>query len=204
MPARTLIAFAGPTRIARGDLPAVARAVKEADRAGLDRAPLVFDAETSAPVELDLRGSLQAVLARARAAEQASAASADDHAEDGPRGPGRPRLGVIAREVTLLPRHWDWLATQPGGASAALRRLVDQARVANAARDRLRAAQEAAYRFMSATLGDQRGFEEAVRALFAGDRARFVALSRPWPRDLREHARALAGAAFSLRADADA
>lgn len=199
MPDRTVIAFAGPDRIAIGDLPTVARALKAADRRGLEREPLVFDAHSSESVELDLRGSVSTVVARARAAQAAAVAREAEPAEgeDAQRGPGRPRLGVIGREVTLLPRHWDWLGAQPGGASAALRRLVDQARVANADRDRTRRAQEAAYRFMAATLGDQPGFEEATRALFANDRARFTARSRPWPRDLRDHARTLATAAFT-------
>ena len=90
-----------------------------------------------------------------------------------PRGPGRPRLGVVAREVTLLPRHWDWLAAQPGGASVALRKLVDDARKAAAGGDRRRASQEAAYRFLQALAGDLPLYEEACRALFAGDIRRF-------------------------------
>lgn len=198
MPDRTVIAFIGAELVAEGDLPTVARALKGAEPSAA-RAPLVFDAVTSHPVEVDLRGSVAAVVARAKAAEEAAlAAAAEPESDEGePRGPGRPRLGVIGREVTLLRRHWDWLAEQPGGASAALRRLVDQARAANADRDRLRRAQESAYRFMSATLGDQPGFEEAMRAFFGNDRARFLALTKPWPRDLREHARALAKAAFS-------
>ena len=96
----------------------------------------------------------------------------------------------------MLPRHWDWLATQPGGASAALRRLVEQARSESVSRDRVRRAQESAYRFMSAVLGNQPHFEDATRALFAGDRDRFAALSDPWPRDLRDHARHLADASL--------
>ena len=112
-------------------------------------------------------------------------------------GPGRPRLGVVAREVTLLPRHWDWLNDQPGGASAALRRLVDQARKANAGRDRIRRAQEATYRFMSAMAGDEPGFEEATRALFAGRPAVFDALTDAWPPDVRDHSRKLAAPAFA-------
>ena len=118
-------------------------------------------------------------------------------AADESRGPGRPHLGVIGREVTLLPRHWDWLAAQPGGASAALRRLVDQARTANAGRDKRRRAQEYAYRFLSATLGDAVGFEEATWALFADDRSKFDAFSGAWPSALRDHARRLAAAAFT-------
>ncbi len=206
MSSRPVIAFAGPTRIAEGDLPSVALAIKEFLAHEDAHAPFVFDRETSRPVELDLRGNTATVVARARAQEAAAADAArrTPAEEEEPRGPGRPRLGVIGREVTLLPRHWDWLGEQPGGVSAALRRLVDQARVANADRDRVRRAQEAAYRFMSATLGDEPSFEEAMRAFFAGDRARFTALSKPWPRDLRDHARRLAKAAFTPAPPSDA
>lgn len=108
------------------------------------------------------------------------------------RGPGRPKLGVIAREVTLLPRHWDWLNSQPGGASVALRKLVEEARRTRGDKDRTRAAQEAAYRFMSAIAGDLPGFEEASRALFAYDRRRFGELVAGWPEDVRDHAIKLA------------
>ncbi len=107
-------------------------------------------------------------------------------------GPGRPKLGVIAREVTLLPRHWQWLSAQPGGASVALRRLVDDARRTHAGSDRRRAAQEAAYRFMTALAGDASGFEQATRALFAADAHRFEEHTSGWPEDVREHAQMLA------------
>ena len=115
---------------------------------------------------------------------------------DGPRGPGRPRLGVVAREVTLLPRHWEWLGTQPGGASAALRRLVESARRDGAGKDRVRAAQESAYRFMLAVAGNEPGFEEATRALFAGHAARFGECLAAWPPDVRAHALRVSAAAF--------
>ena len=104
-----------------------------------------------------------------------------------PRGRGRPKLGVVAREVTLLPRHWEWLGAQPGGASVALRKLVDAARRANGDPDRSRAARDAAYHFMSAMAGNLPGFEEASRALFADDRRRFAALIAGWPGDIRDH-----------------
>lgn len=109
-----------------------------------------------------------------------------------PRSRGRPRLGVVAKEVTLLPRHWDWLNLQPGGASVALRRLVDEARRTSGDRDRIRAAQEAAYRFMSAIAGNLPGFEEVTRALFAYDRRRFTQLIAAWPDDVRDYAVRLA------------
>jgi len=193
------IAFAGTRRIHSGMPADVARAAKVAVDDG-EQAVLVFDG-TSRVVDIDYRGSDQDVIARLGHDDDASTpTNSNGVAEDvspylenpEPRGGGRPRLGVVAREVTLLPRHWDWLATQPGGASAAVRRLVDAARQSSADKDRLRTAKETAYRFISAMAGNEQGFEDATRALFAGDEARFVAMSDSWPRDVREHARALA------------
>lgn len=115
---------------------------------------------------------------------------------ESPQGPGRPNLGVAAREVTLLPRLWEWLSSQPGGASVALRKLVEQARRANAGRDRIRQAQEAAYRFMSALAGNAPGFEEAARALFSGDVKRFHAVTQAWPPGVRSRLQMVAARAF--------
>ena len=180
----TCTAFEGAAMIATGPLPHVAKQVKQVLDRG-ERAPvLIFDDETSEPVEIDFRGTWEEVAARLPGGKQP------------PRGPGRPRLGVLAREVTLLPRHWEWLSGQPGGASVALRKLVEEARRANAGKDQLRLAQEAAYRFLSAIAGNLPGFEEACRALFAGDAQRFDALVEPWPDGLRTHARRLAARAF--------
>src|SRR5665811_2322061 len=104
--------------------------------------------------------------------------------------------GVVAREVTLLPRHWEWLAQRPGGASVALRRLVDEARRANKDKDRIRGAQETAYRFIAAMGENKPHYEEVARALFSGDAARFEAWTAAWPADVRDHARRLAAPAF--------
>ena len=120
--------------------------------------------------------------------------AAEEPAPSDSRRPGRPRLGVVAREVTLLPRHWEWLAAQPGGASVALRKLVEHARLSGQDRGRRRRAQESCYRFLSAMAGNEANFEEATRALFAGRRARFDELVEPWPKDVRDHARRLAAA----------
>jgi hypothetical protein len=186
-------AFEGPRRIASGELRDVALKTKEViDRGG--KAPvLIFDDVTGEQVELDFRGTVADVLERLEASARAAASQPPAEA---PRGPGRPKLGVVAREVTLLPRHWEWLNDQPGGASVALRRLVEEARRTGAGRDRVRRAQEAAYRFLSAMAGNLPGFEEATRAFFAGDRARFDELVGPWPDDVRDHARTLAAASF--------
>jgi hypothetical protein len=113
----------------------------------------------------------------------------EPHAE-APRGRGRPKLGVVAREVTLLPRHWDWLARQPGGASVTLRRLVEDA--SRSPKERARAAANAAYNFLHAIAGDRPAYEEALRALFAHDRAKFEAHIASWPADIRRHALRLA------------
>ncbi len=190
------LAFEGDRRIAAGDLHEVARAAKEMLEQRTDASVLVFDGATSEQVEFDLRGSLDEVLARLPV-HGATPIPGDAPPDIPPnRGPGRPKLGVVAREITLLPRHWEWLAGQPGGASVAIRRLVDQARRSGEDRDRIRAAQDAAYRFMSVMAGNKPHFEDAIRALFAPDPVRFGELIAPWPADVRDHAASLANRTF--------
>jgi hypothetical protein len=185
-------AFEGARRIASGDLAEVASKAKAAVDKG--RQVMIFDDASSEAIEVDFRGTVEDVLQRLAERDRKDSAAAAT--ADTPRGPGRPKLGVVAREVTLLPRHWDWLNAQPGGASVALRKLVETARRTNEGKDRVRQAQEAAYRFMSAMAGDRPGFEEATRALFAGRREQFDQLIAPWPRDVRDHAKKLAALAF--------
>jgi hypothetical protein len=197
---RSWIAFVGTIRIAAGAPPDVARAAKRALDGGEEAAILVFDSDGRV-VDLDFRGTEREVVDRVNVerSDGGSPTQADPspYRESlTPRGRGRPKLGVVAREVTLLPRHWEWLAKQPGGASAAVRRLVDLARQTSVDKDRAREAKEVAYRFMSAMAGDAPGFEEATRALFAGNASRFAEMSDDWPADVREHARALAARAF--------
>ncbi len=176
-------AFVGQRCLASGTLAEVALAVK---RAGQATAPIIiFSDATGRSLDLDLRGSDQEIVARHSSAT-AAAVEPEGQASE-PRGRGRPKLGVVAREVTLLPRHWEWLNAQPGGASVALRKLVDEARRASGDRDRLRAARDAAYHFMSAMAGNLGNFEEASRALFADDRRRFAGLIAEWPADIRDH-----------------
>ena len=190
-------AFQGTSRIASGPLIDVALAVKAAMESSPTASILTFDDANGAVVDLDLRGPTAQIVARlterARAADRLgrSTPQTDTSDESSARGRGRPRLGVVGREVTLLPRHWEWLALQPGGASQALRRLVDEARRSDGGRSRARAAQTAAYTFLSAMAGDLPGFEEAIRALFAGDRDRFAELTRTWPADIGSYALAL-------------
>ncbi|MBS4047099.1 MAG: DUF2239 family protein [Alphaproteobacteria bacterium] len=176
-------AFVGVERLASGALPDVAIAVKAALAADPTLPLLVFNDVTGAVIDLDLRGSEADIRARLEPVSETDQPA---------RGRGRPKLGVVAREVTLLPRHWDWLAAQPGGASQALRRLIDQARRADDGRTEIRLRHESAYRFLCVLAGNLPGFEEAARALFANDRARFVEQTAAWPSDVCEHAQKLA------------
>jgi len=185
-PESNLTAFVGFRRIASGPRSQVIAQLRKQDGRSHEVPTFVFDDGTGERLDLDLRDEA--------AAPAVEVASPDEHAT---RSVGRPKLGVVAREVTLLPRHWEWLGRQPGGASVALRRLVDEARHVHADRDAQRAAREATYRFMTAIAGDLPGFEEATRALFAGERTRFDTLIGPWPEDLRAHLDKLAAAAWS-------
>ena len=177
----TYTAFDGHRLLATGPLLDVTLAVKASPGLAAGTV-LTFDDDTGKVVDLDLHGTAEQIAARHKAREEGMAA----------RSRGRPKLGVVAREVTLLPRHWEWLAAQRGGASVTLRRLIDEARKAEGGQGALRAAQDSAYRFMSAIGGDLPGFEEAVRALYAGDSARLEHYLAEWPEDLRAHVRKLA------------
>jgi hypothetical protein len=170
-------AFVGTRRLTSGPLAQVAVAVRHA---GCDTPVLVFSDRTGKAFDLDTRGS------------DAEIADRYSPPPEPPRGRGRPRLGVVAREVTLLPRHWEWLGEQPGGASVTLRKLVDDARRAGGDRHLVKRAHEAAYAFMHAIAGNLDNFEEAARALFANDRARFEQLVARWPHDVCVHATLLA------------
>lgn len=183
-------AFAGVRLVAAGPLREVALAVKSCLEGDPEASVLVFSDATGEVVDLDLRGTPAEVQARLDAGGETRDPKGDA------RGRGRPKLGVVPREVTLLPRHWDWLGAQPGGASVTLRRLVEEARKNDRSRVDRRAAQERAYRFMSAMAGDEPGYEEALRAMYAQDRKRFEASTQSWPEDVRAHAWLLAEAAF--------
>ncbi|MDB5823567.1 MAG: hypothetical protein JWR21_2271 [Herminiimonas sp.] len=178
-------AFLGGHRLATGPLHEVAVAVLRAQQAQPEGHPLVFSDANGQSLDLDLRGGEEAVAARYTVAAPTQA----------PKGRGRPRLGVVAREVTLLPEHWDWLASQPGGASVALRKLVHEARRNGGDRERTRQAHDRAYHAMSTLAGNLAGFEEASRALFAGDYERLVAQMATWPEDVQAYIRQLAEAA---------
>jgi len=198
-------AFEGSQRIATGALNDVAPVAKRAvDKWAASNAPLavlIFNDATSEVIELDWRGSPDEFAARLAAQAAALEVPTTDHqpsakTSSSPRGPGRPRLGVVAREVTLLPRHWEWLGTQSGGASVALRKLVEDASRASGVQDRVRQCRAVGYKFMSTMAGHEPGFEEASRALFAGDQAGLDAHIADWPVDVQAHLRRVLADAF--------
>jgi hypothetical protein len=170
-------AFAGQRLIATGSLTEVVRVAKQAFDADRDLLPLVFDDSSGETVGVNLQGTEAEALARL----------APPAGEPDAKRAGRPKLGVVAREVTLLPRHWDWLAQQPEGASAALRKLVEEARRDLSGKDRARRSKTAADRFLRHMAGDLPLFEDAYRAFYAGDDERMRQLTAAWPADIRAH-----------------
>lgn len=187
----TYTSFMGHRRIASGPMLTNVLAVKKVLESRVNDPVLIFDDETGRFVDVNTQGTDEE-LAQRYAPVDAPEVEVEQTEEEAPRGRGRPKLGVVPREVTLLPRHWDWLATQPGGASVALRKLVEEARRASAAKDQRRQAQERTYNFMTAIGGDLPGFEEAMRALFADELEHFKTLLADWPEDVRDHAIKLA------------
>ena len=187
-------AFSGTQRIASGALIDVALRIKAAE-AEAQSLVLTFDDASGAVIDLDLRGTTAEIVTRLTEHGELEALAVRTRCElvgASSRSRGRPKLGVVAREVTLLPRHWEWLARQPGGASQALRRLVDETRRTDGGQTDRNAAYERTYAFLSALAGDLPGYEEAIRALFAGDDEAFRERMATWPPDVRDHALALA------------
>lgn len=180
---RTYTAFADSKKIAAGKILDVALKIKKSLKPEAKSQILIFDDATCAQVEIDLRGTPENITRRLESLLEKTMPPSDTKKS----GPGRPKLGVIPKEVTLLPEHWDWLASQPGGASVTLRRLVEDSRKKNHAKDQIRQAQEAVYKFMTVMAGDLENYEEALRALYAKDQKKFEKLVGTWPRDVREH-----------------
>jgi hypothetical protein len=170
---RTYTVFEGTSLLASGTREEVLTALKARTERDPEALFLIFEDQTGKQVDFNLRGTLADVLARYR----------PTHA-----GPGRPKLGVVAREISLLPRHWDWLEQQSSGASAAIRRLVDEARKREPLEQEAKLAIAAVGRFLSAMAGNLPGYEEASRALYARDKKKFTEFTRDWPKDVRLHA----------------
>jgi len=179
----TYTVFVGETQIASGSLETILTRIKTEFDCDPGTLFLIFEDQSGRQVDFDLRGMMTEVLARALPAPTKS-------------GPGRPKLGVVSREITLLPRHWAWLEEQPNGASAALRRLIDEARKHESDEPEARTAREAIGRFLTAMAGNLPGYEAACRALYAVDRSGFEALIQDWPCDIRAYLQGRVGQAF--------
>lgn len=191
------IAFDGTQKIINGEPEQVADFVQKYTNANPQSNILAFDEATSQQLDMDGPGSLLSALRRLPLEKPVMETPVANIV----RSVGRPKLGVTPREVTLLPRHWEWLASQPGGASVALRKLVEQAQRTNKDIDRMRGARDAAYRFMNAMAGNYPDFEEATRALFAGNLSLLQTYIENWPQDIRNHTLSLAQASIESEVD---
>ena len=187
-------AFLGVEVVASGTLQHVVSTVKDAldDKEFVQL--LIFDDSTGKPIDVDFRGKTDDVLKRL--GEQFGDSFGIEVNDQTTRRVGRPKLGVISGEVTLMPRHWEWLKSQPGGASVTLRKLIDEARRAGEQQSTIRKSQEATYNFMTAMAGDFHQYEEALRALYAGNLDRFYRLIEDWAPDIRNYVSRLAVNAF--------
>jgi hypothetical protein len=189
METQTYTAFIGHKLLAHGDLAKVALKVKRKLKDDALANILIFSDLTGKQMDFDLRGTEKEVEARL----QKFVAEEPDNAN---QGRGRPRLGVVAREVSLLPRHWEWLSNQSGGASATIRRLIDDVRKKTSGRDAIKQSLERTHAFMTAIGGDLPGYEEALRGLYAKDRQKFHKYLEEWPAPVKEHAIKLSAATF--------
>lgn len=181
------VAFTGNTLIGRGPIEEIASLCKTRIDAGETARVAIFDNHTGRPLDIDFRGSSEQMLA-SLAVHPVLDAGTRPAARPAarPAGRGRPKMGVVSREVSLLPRHWEWLSNQRGGASAALRRLVDSERKNRSADQIIQTSIEATHRFMWDMAGNKAGFESASRALFARDFSAFEQLIERWPEDIRK------------------
>ena len=185
----TYTAFDGTTQLFRGTFQEVVLKIKERIGRAENSSVLIFSDDTGKTMDFNFQGGVKDVLRRLDIYVPKQ--------ESGPiAGPGRPKLGVISREVSLLPRHWEWLASQPGGASATIRKLIEEARKRSSTHMSVKKIQERVYRFMSVIAGDMKGYEEALRALYKTDRRNFLLHTQDWPIDVRSHVIALANPAF--------
>jgi hypothetical protein len=196
---RTYTAFAGNRLIAAGDVRTMVLRTKEHLDRGEGDPVLIFEDQSGVQIDFDLRGTPDEALARLSTHPRFASSEAPGKVRT---GPGRPKLGVVSREVSLLPRHWAWLDQQSVGISGALRRLIDESMKRGRGQELARIAREAASKFMWVMAGNLPHFEDASRALFAQDQERFDALIRDWPEDIRTHLERLVREAVRLENEA--
>lgn len=191
---QSILAFRDQTLLGAGPVVDVARVLQSLMAQGEAPNFLLFNAATGQQIDIELAADIAYI--EQRYAPESNLNDGVGAADGLRKSRGRPKLGVVGREVTLLPRHWEWLDHQRGGASAALRRLIDGERKSKVNEDRVRQAQDSTNRFIYAMAGNLEGFEEAVRSLYAGDKAGFLHHIRSWPTDIRQCATTFAREAF--------
>ena len=163
--------------IVMGELPVVLKEIKLfLDQGGCEPV-LIFDHTDGRQWDFNFQGTLEEVLSRAIVPE-------DDNCNK--PGPGRPRLGIVSREVTLLPRHWDWLEQQPGKASGTLRRLVEDAMKHPSDDFIIRQKQEALGRIISSVGGNLIGFEDFLRILHRKEWNKVEEVIKEWPLGIKK------------------
>lgn len=186
---QTYTAFEGFQKLVSSDLEKVLLAVKKRLKAHRDSSILIFSDSTGKQMDFDLSGSDADVIERHKI-YTAKTTSPQPTV-------GRPKLGVVAREISLLPSHWEWLNNQAGGASATIRLLIDEkVKLASSDKMKVKNAQEVTYKFLSAIAGDLPNFEESIRYLYRSDRKKFSELVADWPQDVVAHALTLAADVF--------
>lgn len=186
---QTYTAFKGNRLLVRGNLQEVAIKIKKHLGSAINSDILLISDASGKLMDINFQGTQQEVLKRLEpyiSSEEAGTAG----------GPGRPKLGVVSREISLLPRHWEWLASQPGGASATIRTLVEEARKKSLGTHNLKSVQERVYKVMALLAGDAQGYEEALRALYKRDKKVFLQNIRDWPQDVKSYIMDLSGVVF--------
>ena len=175
--------FVGTVLNTHGPLQAVVRAAKRATDMDAQERLVIYQDSTGRVIDIDYRGTVEDVLERLKEHPLVG----EDLPPTPQQGPGRPKLGVVSREVTLLPRQWEWLSKQRGGASATLRRLVDDARKHRSGKELARDIEVALDRFLWDMASNFEGFEEATRALYKGNDEDFERHTQTWPNDVRKY-----------------
>lgn len=172
-------AFRGDTRIITDSLFNVALALQKQSEMNV----LVFNDQTGQQIDLDLSGSEDDLKQRYTEVEYVKKV-------------GRPKLGVISREITLQQKHWNWLDQQSSSASAVIRKLIDKELNDPSSESNIMLAKQAIDHFMLAMLGNMPNYEEATRALYQGNKSHFLALIHNYPKDLKVYLELKAQTAF--------
>ena len=185
----TYTAFEGFQICAHGSLDSVAISIKQRLKKDPTTQFLIFSNSSGKQMDLDLSGSQKVILERLKIYQASHFSPAT--------GPGRPKLGVISREVSLLPQHWEWLSNQSGGASATIRRLVDEKiKEPVSAENQIKQAQEVVYRVLSSLAGNLPNYEDVIRFLYRRDKKSFRNAMSDWPKDVVSHTMALSKRVF--------